>query len=196
MLWSVEQCVSSNDWSSLHENIQKRPFPIRLPPINNLSKQSSAAGLRACVASSCMELGPKDYFNQDLSEENYYFRQRAFPLLSCVTRSHCGRNFSPKKAAFSRLKWPGGMAGSCSSSGQELWELGQLAFYLVLLLSRTWAPTTALHHTLITRLSLQPNRLNYRFFLSQFREALFWPPPVNFLSRFLAASLLLCKGRR
>ena len=104
MLWSVEQCVSSNDWSSLHENIQKRPFPIRLPPINNLSKQSSAAGLRACVASSCMELGPKDYFNQDLSEENYYFRQRAFPLLSCVTRSHCGRNFSPKKAAFSRLK--------------------------------------------------------------------------------------------
>ena len=58
------------------------------------------------MASSCIELGPKDYFNQDLSEENDYFSRRAFPLLSCVTRSHCGRNFSPKKPLFLALNDP------------------------------------------------------------------------------------------
>ena len=99
MLWSVELCVSSNDWSSLHENIQKRPFPTRLPPINNLSKQSSAAGLRACVVSSCMELGVLDL----RIVSTRIWARRAFPLTSCVTRSHCGRNFSPKKPLF--LAW-------------------------------------------------------------------------------------------
>ena len=47
-------------------------------------------------------------------------------------------------------------------------RVGAISFLPTLLLSRTWAPTSALPHTLITRLSLQPNRLNYCFFLLNF----------------------------
>ena len=55
---------------------------------------------------------------------------------------------------------------------QQWWtgvmRVGAISFLPTLLLSRTWAPTSALPHTLITRLSLQPNRLNYCFFLLNF----------------------------
>ena len=55
---------------------------------------------------------------------------------------------------------------------QQWWtgvmRVGAISFLPTLLLSRTWAPTSALPHTLITRLSLQPNRLDYCFFLLNF----------------------------
>ena len=156
MLLSGGQCVSSNDWSSLHddldgldgllvlllrihkcthrhtslhENIQNRPFPARLPSIYNLSKQSSAAGLRACVASSCIELGTLGLFQRGFE------RGKRLLLAACLSSDElCDSQplwseLFPEKAAFSGLKWPSSMAGSCSSGGQELWELGQLAFY-------------------------------------------------------------------
>ena len=102
-------------------------------------------------------MSPKDFENDQISRHFWRRPWSAFPV-SCVTSHHSSwRQFSLERI------FPG-WNDPAAGAGQELWELGQLAFYHREPLSRSCAwPTNAILRTLITRLSLHPLFILPRF---------------------------------